>query len=157
MDQISSYRERTPYFFTRILLYLSIFKPFTCLYAWLLIFIINQNRSMPYDRQGFQSMCNHAFLQRIFTILSSSHIVFFCNSNSFRNFPFLINQSFCGTSSASSISCGLSHDRWSEIGLNKHLLLHILFRKLLPHRWFLVHNFPIVDLRSNVDFGSWVF
>ena len=86
--------ESTPLLFTCILLYLSSFKPFTCSYAWLFIFIIDQNRSMPYDRQGVQSMCNHEFLQRIFEILASSAIAFFCNFDFFHNFPFSTNQSF---------------------------------------------------------------
>ena len=104
-------------------------------------------------------MCNHEFLQRIFTILASSAIVFFCNSDSFCNFPFSINQSFCNI-----LSVGLlPHHRFHAasllivIGLNKHLLPHIIFPKLFMCHLFLVHHFPIVDLRSDVDCGSRVF
>ena len=104
-------------------------------------------------------MCNHEFLQCIFTILVSSAIVFFCNSDSFCNFPFSINQSFCNILSAGL----LPHRRFHVasllivIGLNKHLLPHIIFHKLLLCCRYLVHHFSIVDLRSDMDCGSRVF
>ena len=44
--------ERTHHFFTLILLYLSNFKPFTCSYAWMFIFLTDQNRSMPWQTRG---------------------------------------------------------------------------------------------------------
>ena len=101
MHQVSACKERTLVFFNPILLYMPIFKPFTCSYAWLLIFITDQNRSMPYERQGFQSMCNHEFLQCIFVTLASYSVVFFSNSDPFTIFLLsLANKSFCGTCSA---------------------------------------------------------
>ena len=58
---------------------------------------------------------------------------------------------------ATSISYDLSYDRWFGKGLNKQLLLHIIFHKVLSHRRFLVHHFSIVDLRLDADYGFWVF
>ena len=110
MHQLSACKERTPVFFTPILLYMSIFKPFTCLYARLFIFLTGQNCSMPYDRQGVQSMCNHEFLQRIFTTLASSSIFFFCNSDPFAIFLLSsANQSFRNSSSTRFFSHDFFH------------------------------------------------
>ena len=119
MHQLFSCRECTPPFFTCILLYLSIFKLFTYSYSWLFIFITDQNHSMPYERQGVQSMCNHEFLQRVFAILAASANVFFCNSDPFHNFQFSPNHNFRSSG----------------------------FKGLLSHRQLCVASLLIIDLK----------